>query len=64
MSKGPPETADESTAAAATPKKTKQRTTSQRPSRRYRPSGPDRDWREKAKGQIAIVRPERPGRGG
>ena len=58
MSKKPPKTDDESTPSAATPDTAKKRPP-RRP-RRYNPSGPGRDWREKAKGQIAIRQPARP----
>ena len=58
MAKKPPETVDESAPSAATPDTVKKRPP-RRP-RRYNPPKPDRDWREKAKGQIAIRQPARP----
>ena len=58
MSKKPPETVNENAPSAATPAPFKKRPP--RRSRRYKASGPDRDWREKAKGQIAIRQPARP----
>ncbi len=58
MSKKPPEEPDDKAPSAATPETVKKRA-ARRP-RRYNPSGPGRDWREKAEGQIAIRQPAPP----
>jgi hypothetical protein len=58
MSKKPPETPDDNTPSAATPETVKKRA-ARRP-RRYNPSGPGHDWREKARDQFAIRQPVPP----